>query len=96
MDKWIALVRAKLRELDLTQEKLGERVGVSQGGVGHWLNKRRQPDLETMNKVFLALGLGHLEIALVIRDRSVAVQAPAERDGQLYDTTSAFRYPVSD
>ncbi|KPA90431.1 MULTISPECIES: LexA family protein [Pseudomonas] len=96
MDKWIALVRAKLRELDLTQEKLGERVGVSQGGVGHWLNKRRQPDLETMNKVFLALGLGHLEVALVIRDRSVAVQLPAERDGQAYDTTSAFRYPVSD
>jgi len=96
MDKWIALVRAKLRELDLTQEKLGERVGVSQGGVGHWLNKRRQPDLETMNRVFQALGLGHLEIVLVIRDRSVAVQEPSEQDGQVYDITSAFRYPVSD
>ena len=41
MDKWIALVRTKLRELKLTQEKLAERVGASQGGVGHWLNKRR-------------------------------------------------------
>ena len=51
MDKWIALVRLKLRELRLTQEKLAERVGASQGGVGHWLNKRREPDLETMNKV---------------------------------------------
>ena len=35
MDKWIALVRTKLRELKLTQEKLAERVGASQGGVGH-------------------------------------------------------------
>ena len=31
MDKWIALVRTKLRELKLTQEKLAERVGASQG-----------------------------------------------------------------
>ncbi len=96
MDKWIALVRAKLRELDLTQEKLGERVGVSQGGVGHWLNKRRQPDIESMNKVLRALGLGHLEVVLVIRDCSVAVQEPSQRDGQAYDITSAFRYPISD
>ena len=61
MDKWIALVKAKLEELRLSQEKLGERLDITQGGVGHWLNKRRKPDLVMMNKVLQALGLGHLE-----------------------------------
>ena len=95
MDKWIALVRTKLRELKLTQEKLAERVGASQGGVGHWLNKRRQPDLPTMNKVLHALGLEHLEVALVIRERNAAANDP-HIDASAYDITSAFRYPVSD
>lgn len=95
MDKWIALVRIKLRELNLTQEKLAERVGASQGGVGHWLNKRRQPDLETMNNVLQALGLEHLEVALVIRDRSATADESAD-DVFTYDITSAYRYPVSD
>ncbi|HCN63744.1 MAG TPA: helix-turn-helix domain-containing protein [Pseudomonas sp.] len=95
MDKWIALVRTKLREQKLTQEKLAERVGASQGGVGHWLNKRRQPDLLTMNKVLHALGLEHLEVALVIRGRNEAANDPSV-DEPTYDITSAFRYPVSD
>lgn len=95
MDKWIALVRTKLREQKLTQEKLAERVGASQGGVGHWLNKRRQPDLPTMNKVLQALGLEHLEVALVIRDRNHAANESGV-DEITYDITSAFRYPVSD
>ena len=95
MDKWIALVRTKLRELKLTQEKLAERVGASQGGVGHWLNKRRQPDLPTMNNVLHALGLEHLEVALVIRERTEAGDTPGA-DEYTYEITSAFRYPVRD
>lgn len=95
MDKWIALVRTKLRELKLTQEKLAERVGASQGGVGHWLNKRRQPDLETMNKVLHALGLGHLEVALVVRERK-ASNDDLNPEENTYVITSAFRYPVRD
>ena len=43
MDKWIELVKAKMSELKVTQEELAERLGMSQGGVGHWLNKRRSP-----------------------------------------------------
>ena len=90
MDKWIELVKAKLRELKLTQEKLAERVGASQGGVGHWLNKRRAPDLKTMNAVLQVLGLEHLEVAIVIRERN-----HTRSQEVTYETTSAFRYPVS-
>ena len=58
MDKWIELVKAKMSELKVTQEILAERLGMSQGGVGHWLNKRRQPGIEDMNRVLQALGHG--------------------------------------
>ncbi|MFP3449718.1 helix-turn-helix domain-containing protein, partial [Pseudomonas sp. SIMBA_067] len=40
MDKWIALVRTHMKDRKVTQDQLAERLGMSQGGVGHWLNKR--------------------------------------------------------
>ncbi|MGE8178363.1 LexA family protein [Pseudomonas fluorescens] len=99
MDKWIELVKAKMSELKITQEKLAERLAMSQGGVGHWLNKRRQPSLEDMNRVLRELGLGFLEVALVIREPELASDEAQEGD---YEVSLAqkynpyFRYPVSD
>ena len=93
MDKWIELVKAKMSELKVTQEILAERLGMSQGGVGHWLTKRRQPGIDDMNRVLHALGLGFLEVALVIRE-------PGEsQDDEVCLTQKYnpyFRYPVSD
>lgn len=37
----------KARE-GLTQEKLAEELGVTQGTIGHWLNARRAPDTLAM------------------------------------------------
>jgi len=93
MDKWIELVKAKMGELKITQEILAERLGMSQGGVGHWLNKRREPGIDDMNRVLQALGLGFLEVALVIRE----LQAAADDDIPLTQKYNPyFRYPVSD
>ena len=100
MDKWIELVKAKMSELKITQEKLAERLGMSQGGVGHWLSKRRQPSIEDMNRVLQELGLGFLEVALVIREPAASRDEEGEDDG--YELSLAdkynpyFRYPVSD
>jgi SOS-response transcriptional repressor LexA len=93
MDKWIELVKAKMSELKVTQEILAERLGMSQGGVGHWLNKRRQPGLDDMNRVLQALGLEFLEVALVIRE-----PADSQDDGicLTHKYNPYFRYPVSD
>ncbi|MFY0727925.1 LexA family protein [Pseudomonas sp. NFX15] len=93
MDKWIELVKAKMSELKITQEILAERLGMSQGGIGHWLNKRREPGIEDMNRVLQALGLGFLEVALVIREPQVSSQddAPLTHKYNPY-----FRYPISD
>ncbi|MCX7081526.1 MAG: helix-turn-helix domain-containing protein [Pseudomonas sp.] len=100
MDKWIELVKAKMSELKITQEKLAERLGMSQGGVGHWLSKRRQPKIEDMNRVLQELGLGFLEVALVIREPAASKDEEGEQEG--YELSLAdkynpyFRYPVSD
>ncbi|MCF5657129.1 MULTISPECIES: LexA family protein [Pseudomonas] len=90
MDKWIALVRANMKDRKVTQDELAERLGMSQGGVGHWLNKRRVPSLADMNRVLAELGLGYLEVALEIRERGDQEQ-PREHHYNPY-----FRYPVSD
>jgi len=89
MDNWIALVKANMEDRKVTQGELAERLGMSQGGVGHWLNKRRAPSLVDMNRVLAALGLGYLEVALDIRER--VDEPPAEKNYNPY-----FRYPVSD
>jgi SOS-response transcriptional repressor LexA len=101
MDKWIALVRDRMEELGLTQEQLAERVGVSQGSVGHWVNKRRQPKTESMNRVFVEIGMPHYHVRLQLR---VLGQVGEERGEYQVDDSDAeldlmqyivcFRYPV--
>lgn len=94
MDKWIALVKANMKDRKVTQDQLAERLGMSQGGVGHWLNKRRLPSLADMNRVFEELGLGFLEVALVIREKAVEPESDELALTQKYNPY--FRYPVSD
>jgi SOS-response transcriptional repressor LexA len=94
MDKWIALVKANMKDRKVTQDQLAERLGMSQGGVGHWLNKRREPSLADMNRVMEELGLGFLEVALVIRDKTTAPAQDEVSPTEQYNPY--FRYPVSD
>ncbi|MGZ0716401.1 LexA family protein [Pseudomonas palleroniana] len=91
MDKWIALVRTHMKDRKVTQDQLAERLGMSQGGVGHWLNKRRVPSLADMNRVLEELGLGYLEVVLEIRERIDKEAVAHEKHYNPY-----FRYPVSD
>ncbi|USS54371.1 LexA family transcriptional regulator [Pseudomonas kermanshahensis] len=101
MDKWIALVRDRMEELGLTQEQLAERVGVSQGSVGHWVNKRRQPKIESMNRTFVEIGMPHYNVSLQLR---ILGQVGEDRGGYDMDDTDddldlmqyivCFRYPV--
>ncbi|QJI29710.1 helix-turn-helix domain-containing protein [Pseudomonas sp. ADAK18] len=94
MDKWIALVKANMKDRKITQDQLAERLGMSQGGIGHWLNKRREPSIADMNRVMEELGLGGLEVALVVRPKSAEM---AEDELPLTEQYNPyFRYPVSD
>ncbi|AZP71617.1 helix-turn-helix domain-containing protein [Pseudomonas poae] len=91
MDNWIALVKANMKERKVTQGELAERLGMTQGGVGHWLNKRRVPSLEDMNRLLRELGLGDLEVVLEIRERSEDEPRSPQKHYNPY-----FRYPVNE
>lgn len=101
MDKWIALVRDRMEELGISQEQLAERVGVSQGSVGHWLNKRRQPKIDSMNRVFVELGMPQYHVSMRLRILGRVGEEPAryDMDGSdddidLMQYIVSFRYPV--
>ncbi len=53
--KWTDLAKDKMKELGISQEKLGELIGKTQGAVGHWLNGRREPSLDDIAKIMRAL-----------------------------------------
>ena len=52
-----ARIRARRRELGLTQERLAERVGISTPFVGHLERAEKVPSLETVVRLSAALEL---------------------------------------
>ncbi|WP_447547519.1 helix-turn-helix domain-containing protein, partial [Staphylococcus aureus] len=46
-----------MKELGITQEKLAEELGMTQGGIGHWLRGSRHPSLSDIGVVFKYLGI---------------------------------------
>lgn len=62
MKKWNELAKARMKDQRLTQEKLAETLGVTQGAIAHWLSGRREPDLATINRILSAVGLPGLQM----------------------------------
>lgn len=92
MNNWNELAKARMKELGVTQERLAEKLGVTQGAVAHWLSGRREPDLQTIGRVLKALDLPPLSVASALQHQGLAVAdsrgnyvGPAER---------LYRYPV--
>lgn len=59
---WTDLVKARLKDVGMTQEKLAELVEVTPGGMGHWLNQRREPSLTQIAKILSVLNLDALTL----------------------------------
>lgn len=55
--EWTDLVKIRIKELGMTQEKLAELIDVTPGGMGHWLNKRREPSLAQIAKILKVLDM---------------------------------------
>lgn len=63
----------------ITQETLAERVGVTQGTIGHWLNGRRSPDsLGDYEKLAAALGMHPAELLYGVTSESQISQEGVE------------------
>lgn len=85
--KWYELARSRMKALGITQEKLVEELGMTQGGIGHWLRGSRQPSLDEIGEVFHYLGITN---ATFNHDGTFTV------GGQLSETPvkKQFEYPV--
>lgn len=57
MEKWQTRAKQVMREKKITQEKIAEAIGVSQGAVAHWLSGRRPIGLEEINLFADILGV---------------------------------------
>lgn len=60
---WNELAKARMKQIGLTQDKLAEALGKTQGGVGHWLNGRREPSIEDIASIMKAIGLKELVLS---------------------------------
>ncbi|HEN8799871.1 helix-turn-helix domain-containing protein [Pseudomonas sp. CM25] len=85
MESWNSFLKRYKRDHKLSQLKLAERLGMTQGGVGHWLRGTRRPTLETINEKLEKLGLVFLEAQVMVVERDIVPEAP------LY---ASFRFPV--
>lgn len=63
MNTWNEQAKARMRERQISQEQMAERMGVTQGAIGHWLNGRREPKLEVINRMLELLDLPPLVVS---------------------------------
>ena len=59
----VSLAKAKLAELNITQEELAKRAGVDATTVSHWLNGKRQPLAESYQRLAKALNVDVEELS---------------------------------
>lgn len=58
--KWNDLAKARMKEVGITQEKLAEMLGRTQGAIGHWLNGRREPGIDDIAAIMKIIGLSEM------------------------------------
>lgn len=57
---WRDLAKARMKDVGMTQERLAESLGKTQGAIGHWLNGRRDPSIEEIASLMKVIGLKEL------------------------------------
>ncbi len=86
MKKWNDLVKARMKEIKMTQDTLAEALGVTQGAVAHWVGGRREPSLEVIAKILVTVGLPPMGIAIPVFDAPLSaatIEANAELLGEI-------------
>jgi SOS-response transcriptional repressor LexA len=90
MEKWTQRAKARMAEIGVTQEQLAERLGVTQGAIGHWLNERREPKLDMINRIMKELGISLLQ---PVQNESEKISFDANVDLELHSERLS-KYPV--
>ena len=74
--KWYDRAKARMEELEITQQKLADKLGMTRGGVGHYLSGRREPSLDDLIIIAKELRMTLDELAGDGRASAVAEDAP--------------------
>lgn len=64
MTEWYEIAKQLMDDQGISQEQMAERLGVTQGAVGHWLNGKREPKLEMINRLLAELGAPAMSVNL--------------------------------
>ena len=54
---WNTFIREKMQEKNLKQEDIADAMDKTQGAIGHWLNGRRQPNVEQVAQMINLTGV---------------------------------------
>lgn len=75
--QWQDAVREQMLALRITQAEMAQRLGVTQGGIGHWLNSTRKPNIDQINQLLRECHLPEFLVYPVVnRDIDEATRAP--------------------
>ena len=95
--EWNERIAVARKAAGLTQETLGEKLGVSRQAVSKWESGQAVPDLDTVAKLCLALGFSADYLLFGREETAPAESAPAEpAPGPVYpDTCPCCGRPTS-
>lgn len=80
-ETWHTLAKSRMKALGITQEQLAEKLGVTQGAIGHWLNKRREPAMDVILEIMSALDVKSINIGIdgrIVSDEPNLTLAPPD------------------
>lgn len=69
------LIRSKRREMNLTQDEIAARIGISTPYIGHLESGKRHPSDKIVTKLAEALGLGNRELFFLANPHAEALIA---------------------
>lgn len=59
---WNDLVKSRMKDIGMTQSELAEHMGLTQASIARYLNKHREPDIETIAKIMKCTGLSYMTL----------------------------------
>lgn len=59
---WNDLVKSRMKDIGMTQNDLAEKMGLAQASIARYLNKHREPDIETIAKIMKCTGLSNMTL----------------------------------
>ncbi len=79
-------IRSRRRELNLTQDEVADRIGISTPYVGHLESGKRHPSDKIVARMAAALDLGNRELFFLANPHAQAlISEPAEAEGSTWE-----------